>query len=305
MIRFLRDYLPIFVETEHQDYSEYLDSAFEVNWENQLHQFSYLSFHMTFMGYIYYSLMTLKKIGYSDALSFMNNNSKYNECEDPYEFSQFNEKDVIKNFMGVLKFHVNRKNEAASIVDKRDYCAHSSGFIQYNETNIIEHINLVKNTISIIQSRYLEKSIDTFLADLLKIYFLEKYKDTSIANYYLNWISYNHISTSIIIQLDTKLEQYFIEKINPADSFYSSKQASIYLIRLINSFLLDEKAEELNYDEDRLLNIDKFIDNIQNAESSEKQVIIMELIDELENIKDFLQFDIINEVLDKLNELLE
>jgi len=144
----IREFLPInFFTPENEEYIEYLKDAYLSNINSETYQFSFIAFHMLYMSFLFKTMWTLKKIEHSgvkqqiiNCFKGINQNQtaaekSYENLNDPFGLSIVKEKTLVKG-VGLLGFHPNIINDFSNMVDKRDYCAHASGFIQYKGTKV-------------------------------------------------------------------------------------------------------------------------------------------------------------------------
>ncbi|MBA2864712.1 hypothetical protein [Methanococcus maripaludis] len=135
----IKKFLPIYLEEENQEYIDYLTGASLANMESKHFQFAFIAFHMLFMSYLYKKLFLLHKHG---KITLKDN---YNTI---FDISKMKESDVFNN---IHHFHSNKIDEFKNTVKIRNHCAHSSGFIQYQQEDVeywikkeIDHVNKIQ-----------------------------------------------------------------------------------------------------------------------------------------------------------------
>lgn len=130
----LNIYLPIdFANEENNAYRQYLLDSFHENCEKGKYQFAIMAFHMLFMSFLYKEFWELKSFSIAKVSSLCRSNANFGNINDIFDASVIPEKTMIDQYLGVHSWHINKKDAVKSFVDKRDNCAHASGFIQYNQ----------------------------------------------------------------------------------------------------------------------------------------------------------------------------
>jgi len=131
----LNMYLPIdFANDENNAYRQYLIDSFHENCNKCKHQFAIMAFHMLFMSFLYKEFWELKLFSFDKVQGLCRSNASFNGINNIFDASVIPEKTMIDQYLGVHSWHANKKNTVKGFVDKRDNCAHASGFVQYNES---------------------------------------------------------------------------------------------------------------------------------------------------------------------------
>lgn len=130
----LNNYLPIdFADDENNEYRQYLIETYKENCEKGKYQFALMAFHMMFMSFLYKEFWSLKTYSYSIVERLCNNNGKFKEVNQLFDASIIPEQTVIDQYLCLFSWHINKRDTVKSFVDKRDKCAHASGFVQYQK----------------------------------------------------------------------------------------------------------------------------------------------------------------------------
>lgn len=131
----LNMYLPIdFANEENNTYRQYLMDSFHENCEKGKHQFALMAFHMLFMSFLYKEFWELKHFSFCKVQGLCNSDASFNAIKNIFDASIISEKKMIDQYLSVHSWHVNKKKAIQEFVNKRDNCAHASGFIQYDES---------------------------------------------------------------------------------------------------------------------------------------------------------------------------
>lgn len=131
-------YLPLrYRNDEEAEYVQYLWKAFENNYQNGQYQFAFMSYHMLFMCFVYFTIWKIKSIHPEDydkiALGF-------DECieksRSPFGYSGESESKIllIFKFWGMNE----RVGEYKKLVKERNSIAHSNGNIFYKDQQSID-----------------------------------------------------------------------------------------------------------------------------------------------------------------------
>ena len=165
----IKRYLPVYYTDENtNDYIAYLTDAYLLNTEKELFQFSFLAFHMLFMSYIYKVIWFLHKHKPEAVASFIRNN----HLEDISHFFQLSiagEKLALRALTQLVS-HQNTIADFCISVDRRDHCAHASGYIQYSAQKIENFINEELEHIQKIQPL-----LNSYISDLYKHFLYENW----------------------------------------------------------------------------------------------------------------------------------
>lgn len=164
-------YLPIRYRTDEEvEYVQYLWRAFENNYKNELYQFAFMSYHMLFMCFVYFTIWKIKSIHPED---FDKISLGFHECltkaSSPLSYAEENESKILQifKFWGINE----RIGEFRNLVKDRNNIAHANGNIFYKD----------------------QQSIDCKIADVIKFCdeIQQKTKQT-IEQSYKKFLSENH-----------------------------------------------------------------------------------------------------------------
>ncbi len=187
----LNMYLPIdFADEENNAYRQYLIESFHENCEKGKHQFALMAFHMLFMSFLYKEFWELKQFSFSKVQGLCKSDAKFNGINNIFEASIIPEKTMIDQYLSIHSWHVNKKNAVKEFVDKRDNCAHASGFIQYDASeseriylDVLDQAQKIsqankQNVVDIIQKKLIDfiknedefnaKTSGEFISDLIR-----------------------------------------------------------------------------------------------------------------------------------------
>ncbi len=132
----LNMYLPIdFANEENNAYRQYLMDSFHENCDRGKHQFALMAFHMLFMSFLYKEFWALKQFDFCKVQGLCKSNANFNDIKNIFDASTIPEKTMIEQYLSVHSWHANKKKAIKEFVDKRDNCAHASGFIQYDKSD--------------------------------------------------------------------------------------------------------------------------------------------------------------------------
>ena len=166
----LRFYLPVdFGNTENNEYMDYLAQSCCENYRNGKYQFSLMAYHMLFMAVLYKEFWGLKCFSNERVAALCRRNGTYNAIEQVFDASPIPEKSFIDDFFGVFSWHPNRKSTYKEYVDKRDRCAHNSGFVQYGKEDVESYFADVLRNIERV-SQACEESLVEVYSNTLKRY---------------------------------------------------------------------------------------------------------------------------------------
>lgn len=266
-IYMLNDYLPIdFDDSENNAYRDYLIETYIENCENGKFQFALMAFHMLFMTFMYKEFWGLKNYNFEVVKKLCDNNGKFGGIENIFDMSIIPELTTIDNFLSVFKWHINKKDAVKEFVNKRDRCAHASGFIQFEKDNMERHLQDVLDYAEKI-SFEIKNSVQVRFCKDLEEYFKADYFKTSLSAEYVDIIlkgkKYSVKDIKYIFELDTlkvvnedelgdiKVAYYFImlalqEKYAVNTSKYELTQSVDYYENQLYFFIdsLDEEKYE-------------------------------------------------------------
>lgn len=131
-------YLPLLYKSnEEAEYVQYLWKAFENNYQNGQYQFAFMSYHMLFMCFVYFTVWKIKSIHPDDfdkiTLGF---NDCLNSSSSPFGYSEEQESKIMQ----VLKYWGlnERIGEYKKLVKERNDIAHSNGNIYYKDQKSVD-----------------------------------------------------------------------------------------------------------------------------------------------------------------------
>ncbi len=132
-------YLPLRYRSEEEsEYVQYLWKAFENNYQNEQYQFAFMSYHMLFMCFVYFTIWKIKSIHPEDfekiSLGF---DDSIQSSDTPFGYSKEKESKImlIFNFWGLKE----RIGEYKKLVKERNDIAHSNGNIYYKDQQSIDN----------------------------------------------------------------------------------------------------------------------------------------------------------------------
>ena len=154
----LSDYLPVsFGIPAEREYIAYLWEAFEANYNAGRHQFTFLSYHMLMMSFVYFSIWKIRQsrpddfskglIGFrrDDESTLLNNTS-------PFEFSAVNESSVLR-LLRLIECDNSKIGQYLKLVRDRNDMAHANGHIFLNTQDQLDtQINEVLRAVDEIQT---------------------------------------------------------------------------------------------------------------------------------------------------------
>src|SRR5574344_943243 len=154
-------YLPIRYRSEEEaEYVQYLWKAFESNYQNEQYQFAFMSYHMLFMCFVYFTIWKIKSIHPDD---FEKISLGFDDCihcsESPFGYSKEQESKIMQifKFWGLNE----RIREYKKLVKERNNVAHSNGNIYYKEQQSID--NKISDIIRFCDE--IEQTYKEFLSD--------------------------------------------------------------------------------------------------------------------------------------------
>ena len=202
-------YLPIdFGDTENNEYKTYLVRACCENYTNEKFQFSLMAFHMLFMAFLYKEFWTLKTYSQNQVKKLFEKNKQFESIENIFDASEIPEKSFIDIYLSVFNWHVNKRSEVKEFVDKRDRCAHSSGFIQYDQEAVGKYFNDVLKNIEKISSANAENIQSTFKSSIIRYINSPNFQTTSMGDFIQRELadkkySYRDICAFLILDIPT------------------------------------------------------------------------------------------------------
>jgi len=165
-VRRLNCYLPIdFNNYENNEYRQYLIDTYLENCNNGKYQFALIAFHMLFMSFLYKEFWELKTFSYNTVKRICDTNANFERIKEIFDTSIIPELTTIDQYLSVFNWHVNKKNAVKEFVNKRDACAHASGFIQFHRDSSIRYFDDVLEYAEKISLANKQNVINIFLAD--------------------------------------------------------------------------------------------------------------------------------------------
>ena len=177
-------YLPIdFGDTENNEYKTYLVRACCENYTNEKFQFSLMAFHMLFMAFLYKEFWTLKTYSHERVERLCRANGQFESVENVFDSSIIPEQTFIDGYLGVFSWHANKRSEVKEFVDKRDRCAHNSGFIQYDQEAVGKYFDDVLKNIEKIALANAENIQSTFKSSIMRYINSPAFQTTSMGDF--------------------------------------------------------------------------------------------------------------------------
>ena len=242
----LRFYLPVdFGNAENNEYMDYLEQSCCENYRNGKYQFSLMAFHMLFMAVLYKEFWGLKCFSNERVAALCRRNGTYNAIEQVFDSSTIPEKNFIDDFFGVFSWHPNRKSTYKEYVDKRDKCAHNSGFVQYGKEDVESYFaDVLRNIERVAQA--CEDSLLEVYSNTLKSYFASPSFDNTTT---VDFISRELSSKKYSYRDLTKL--LAVEKLEEVDSL--TYVLSFRFVRLFLSMTVEDAGYTSEYKSDALV----------------------------------------------------
>lgn len=177
-------YLPIdFGDTENNEYKTYLVRACCENYTNEKFQFSLMAFHMLFMAFLYKEFWTLKTYNRNRVERLCQANGQFESVENIFDASEIPEKSFIDNYLSIFSWHANKRSEAKEFVDKRDRCAHNSGFIQYDQEDVGKYFDDVLKNVEKIASANARNIQSIFKSSIMRYINSSAFQTTSMGDF--------------------------------------------------------------------------------------------------------------------------
>jgi len=212
-------YLPLrYKSNEEDEYIQYLWKAFVNNYQNEQYQFAFMSYHMLFMCFVYFTIWKIKSIqpdDYSKVL--LGFHTCLETATSPFGFSEEQERKIMRifRFWNITSQQLKTYKE---LIDDRNNIAHANGNIFYKD----------------------EQSIDEKISDMLKACeeIQAKTKDT-IEQSYVNFLSDNYsLDDSPYSTVEEMLNEEYTQK------FYISKKD----ISICCNYNIVKLSKRINYE---------------------------------------------------------
>jgi hypothetical protein len=162
----IRTYLPLyFPHQENQEFVDYLGQAYVNNIDGETHQFSFISFHMLYMSFIYKNTWFLRRCGVENVERLLKSATDVEELNTMFDLSVIGEVRSF-SFLKPAGLHKNQLDKFAAPVMSRDHCAHASGRIEYSVDEVEELVEKELKYAGIIFDKtkpFLTKLYDSFL----------------------------------------------------------------------------------------------------------------------------------------------
>ncbi len=213
-------YLPLRYRTDEEtEYVQYLWKAFENNYQNGQYQFAFMSYHMLFMCFVYFTIWKIKSIHPAD---FEKISLGFDECIEkscsPFGYSEENESKIllIFKFWGMAE----RIGEYKKLIKERNKIAHSNGNIFYKDQQSIDC------------------KIDEFIKFCKEI---QRKTKATIEQSYKEFLSENHsVEDSAYSTLEELLSDEFISK-----HYISEKDMQLCCKYSISSLVSSDNYREI------------------------------------------------------------
>lgn len=177
-------YLPIdFGDTENNEYKSYLAHACCENYTNEKFQFSLMAFHMLFMAFLYKEFWTLKTFSHEQVARLCRSNGQFESVENVFDSSVIPEQTFIDCYLSVFSWHPNKRSEVKEFVDKRDRCAHNSGFIQYDQSAVEKYFDDVLRSVEKIALANTRNIQSTFKSSIMRYINGPTFQTTSMGDF--------------------------------------------------------------------------------------------------------------------------
>jgi len=151
------NYLPyLYKTTQEEEYINFLWDVFYTNYEKEKYQFAFITYHMLFMSFVYFSIWKIKinrEKDFAKALIGFNKDCEKNmmNASSPFTFSEINESNIFR-FFKLVGCENDKIGEFTRLVKDRNDIAHSNGNIFFNsQDSLDEKINEVLRCIDKIQ----------------------------------------------------------------------------------------------------------------------------------------------------------
>ncbi len=137
------EYLPVsYKNPTEKEYVEFMWNTFMTNYNAEKYPFSFLSYHMLFMCFVYFEIWQIKENYAEDFQKAMVGFSKDVEKEllnstTPFALCQVNESTVFR-FLKLIGFENSDIGRFTKIVKERNDIAHSNGNIFYKNKESLE-----------------------------------------------------------------------------------------------------------------------------------------------------------------------
>lgn len=221
-------YLPSqFLESENQDFVEYLKHSATNNWKNifdnngniisSLHQISFKSFYDLYITFIFIKIWQIKKFDNISFGKYFQNLSKdiknrVGTYNTPFHISIVNEKEIF-NFLRILDFNSNAIDKFSSLVKIRDHCSHPCGIIEYSKeelekeiSKILDYCNKISAKSEKITNDFFKQFLLNFDFDLIEEYLnsrgdeflIKKYKEDLYGKFEEDFVRKNYLSNKDI-----------------------------------------------------------------------------------------------------------
>lgn len=256
----LRYYLPVdFGDEENNEYLEYLVQACCENYINGKYQFSLMAFHMMFMAVLYKEFWIMKQFSSERVAALCRRSGAYNTIENVFDASPIPEKNFIDDFLGVFSWHANKKSTYKDFVDKRDKCAHNSGFIQYDREDVENYFSDVLRNIERVSLACEDSLIATYTNSMNEYFRSTAFQTTTMVDYIARELankkySYRDIHKLLTISQSSEFEEpmyilsYHISRIylsiREEEGGYRCDQSSDQLIEELYHFWSEIPKEE-------------------------------------------------------------
>lgn len=126
---------------------------------------------------------TLKTYSHERVERLCRANGQFESVENVFDSSTIPEQTFIDSYLGVFSWHANKRSEVKEFVDKRDRCAHNSGFIQYDQEAVGKYFDDVLKNIEKIASANAENIQSTFKSSIMRYINSPAFQTTSMGDF--------------------------------------------------------------------------------------------------------------------------
>ncbi len=256
----LSRFYPITIRDQsHIDYIEGLKTSFLDNIETSNYQFAFFSYHLLFMGFIYYSIATYRELyqeHFEQSLYLLTGNKDrlklFNQTGKIFDFSHENESTIIR-LLSVFNCDKMVINDLKRLIKKRNDIGHCNA-----KNEFVDLKNLEKELDKyLVIADHIHKS----LVDIKSCKFIDYIKDTFVDKFYLDYelddfeeddyLSENDVITELNENYipDNYISENDIEELKRINLSDFEKIEEHKNLTKIYSFMIEKWQEEYNLEE--------------------------------------------------------